>query len=189
MGKTIKSVMAALVLAASCCTAQALDVTINLLDAREGGWTRRARPNNYVETEYVAMVEGEGESLVVTLQLLRHHDGHVLSNKVVEVPGSYIGEKGIGAGNAPAKMETVEYKGVRYATTVVESPMRGAVGKFYLSDQIPGNGIVKIDIVYGAGNIVTIWNDSYGSRPDDLIMRAGPGANANAEFGIPMPRQ
>lgn len=184
MSRTQKILVAAALLFTACGAAPALDITINLLNATPGSWTRRHRPNNHKETEYVENAEGTGESMVVTLRLLRHHDGHVTGNEVVRVPGSYIMEKGLGAGDVPTRTETVEYKGIVYTANVLENSTPGSTGTFYLSDQIPVNGILRIDI----GRTVTLWTDAYGSEPDELILKTSEdAADANAKYGIPKP--
>lgn len=183
MSRTQKTLVAAALLFAACGVAPALDITVNLLNATAGSWTRRHRPNNHKETEYVENVEGAGESMVVTLRLMRHHSGRITSNKVVRVPGSYIMEKGLGGGGVPTRTETVEYKGIVYTAKVLENSTPGSTGTFYLSDQIPVNGILRIDI----GRTVKLWTDAYGSEPDELILKASDPSNANAEYGIPEP--
>lgn len=160
-------------------SAPALELTARLLTAAPGSWTRRFEPNGHVRTLYVAAVESE----TVTLQLLRHHDGHIVENKRIAVPAEFIRENGADPDSPSARADTVEHKGRTYEVRVARAGVDDSEGDYYISDAVPANGVIRIDVLTG-GDPLVLWTDAYGEAPDDLLRAAGPGQDAGEEYGF-----
>lgn len=172
-------ILVLVILTAFGAAAPALELTTRLLDAKPGSWTRRFEPHNHIRTHYVAAVDKDS----VTLQLLRHHDGHIVENKRIVVPAEYIRENGADPDSSAARADQVEHKGVTYAVKIVQAGVDDSEGDYYISEAVPGNGVIRIDLPRDENPIV-LWTDAYGEEPDDLITEVGPGKDASDEYGF-----
>lgn len=160
-----------------------LDLTTRLLTAKPGSWVRRHAPRGHAITQYVADVTDEA----VTVRVIRDHDDHVVDNLEFVIPKSYIKENGANPDAPDAKAGKVTYHDVAYNVKVVKVKLDDSDGLYYISDAVPANGIVRIDILSAGSDPTILWMDSHGTEPDNLILNAGEGKPANEEYGIPEP--
>lgn len=170
MGKKLLPALILLLLAAQ--HAPALDLTTRLLTAKPGSWTRRLKPHSRSETFYVAAVTDSE----VVVQVLLHHGERLAGNRRYRVPAAYIREHAADPGSPAARSGRVDHKGAIYDVKIVTASLGEADGDFYISDVLPANGVLRVDILAGAP--YTLWTDEYGETPDRLILEAGPGEDA-----------
>ncbi len=158
------------VIALSCASgtrAADLDLTVNLLTAKPGSWTRRYLPHGHSETWRVAKVAKDG----VTLQFIRAHEGKIEENKLFDIPAERIRREGINPNAPGARSDRIEHKGKTYDVRVVDADGK----RFYLSPAVPASGILRVDLQPGS-NPTILWTDEFGDTPDELIRKAGPGS-------------
>lgn len=161
-----------------------LYLTTNLIKAAKGSWVRRYAPGNNSYTTYIADVGDDR----VTVQQIRMYRDRMRHNRRIVLSYDYLRENGVDAEATPAREETVNHKDRDYAARVVMAPVGDLTGEFYFVEGIPVNGLlcVKLQPEGGASDL-TVWTDDYGDNPDELILNAGPGVDANGELGIPLP--
>lgn len=161
-----------------------LELSTRLLDARPGSWTRYDSAEGYVYTRYV--VDNDGRTVV--LRLLRHHHHRLVDNQVVSLPYDYIRSHGIDPDSLDAVDGETEHDGVTYSIKKLRVDDGKILRDFYFSNAIPVDGILRVDFIRDDGHLdLTRWHDQYGFEPDERILRAGEGENANAEYGVPDP--
>lgn len=145
-----------------------LHITTNLLAARPGSWIRRYAPHGHSYTEYVAANDGES----VTLQLLREHDGKVRENRAVTLSHAYIAANAVDRGATAT--ERVEHRGTTYEALVAEVALEDSPGRIYVTKALPASGVLRVDIIHPSGSITSLWTDSHGDEPDELLRKVPP---------------
>ena len=164
--------------------ATALDVTVNLLNAKPGEWIRNIKADSHEHTIYVSDVTPEA----VTVQLIHNHHHKVLSNKLVRIPVSYIKEKGIDPNAPGSRADSLEVKGKTYAVRVVKARSGDTEADYWISSEVPVTGILKKDAYPQNAARITTTYDEFGTEPiPGILHNTGTPTEANAEFGIPEP--
>lgn len=190
-----KAVIAACILFAVACSSMAaagdgaspshiapnVDLTTNLLSAGQGEWTRRHAPDGHTYTTHVHTVAEDG----IVLQAIHAHNGRIRSNKLYAIPYAYLRGHAIDPASGGALDREVEYKGKVFRTRAVMARINDSDGVFLIADEVPATGILCVEVIPARGSSpYTLWTDSYGTRPDQLILNAGPGEPAEGEFGV-----
>jgi len=158
-----------------------VDLTTNLLSAKEGSWTRRHAPGGNTYTTHVYAAADDG----IVLQAIHTHEGHIRSNKLYAIPYAYLRENAIDPGADGAVDRDVEYKGEVFRTRAVAGRVNDSHGLFFITDEIPATGILCVEISpANDADPYTLWTDSFGTRPDQLIVNAGPGEPVTGIFGV-----
>lgn len=164
--------------------AAALDITVNLLNAKPGAWIRSNQADSHEHTIYVSDVTPEA----VSVQLIHNHHHKVLSNKLVRIPVSYIKEKGIDPNAPGSRADSIEVKGKTYAVRVVKARSGDTEADYWISSEVPVTGILKKDDYPQNAARITTTYDEFGTEPiPDVLHNAGTPTEANAEFNIPEP--
>ena len=151
--------------------ASALECTLSLLDAKPGTWKRIDSTNR---TDWLVVVSntGSGRKKIVKVQTVtRIHDPASESNTVTVYGGAYIEDNSI---DEVVGEETVLAAGKAYKCRIVEYtvPTEGFGGvtvRFWISDDVPINGVVKAEqLIDGESNTWPGFS-SYGfTRPEGL---------------------
>ena len=162
-----------------------LYLTTNLIKATKGSWVRRFAPGSNVYTTYVSDVGDDS----VTIQQIRTYRDRMRQNRRIVLSFDYLRQNAVDAEATPAREETVSHNGKEYTARVVKAPLGANMGDFYFVDGIPVNGLicVKVHPENDGDSGLVLWTDEYGDSPDDKILEAGDGVDANGELGIPTP--
>lgn len=158
-----------------------LHITTNLLTAKSGAWVRRNAPREHSYTTYVE----EATEDQVTIRLIYTHNSRPLEVKTVTLTPDEIRQRGIDPNGPDSRDATLEHNGTTYRVRAVDSHFNDSDGTYYISDAVPATGILCIEIrPSNDGSPISLWNDAYGTEPDDLILKAIKTA-PDGDYGIP----